>query len=161
MTKNMTSIEEAFLSSAKEGLVSLRLSLANRERINGVVTFAGKYDLNLDTGNGIVTLPKKDIFHISPSRPLLEETVFAIPEAEEILSGKSRVQDEFLNKYIKEKILALFRLTNGDELRGVMDGYDGFTISIKTSRGQVLLYKHGLCSIGPGYRHRQGKDDAR
>jgi RNA chaperone Hfq len=71
------------------------------------------------------------------------------------------VQDEFWNTYIKEKTLALFSFNSGDEIRGVVEGYDGFTISIRTSRGQVLLYKHGVCSIGPGYRRHSGKEDAR
>jgi len=135
----------------------LRLSLANRERLSGVVTTVGRYDLSIESEGRVVTLPKKEVFHISPAKQLLEDSFFADAALPEEPAAKSRVQDEFLNRYVKEKTLALIKMTNGDELRGVIEGYDGFTLSVKTGRGQVLLYKHGICSVGPGYRRNTEK----
>ena len=161
MTDTGLKIEETFLSRAAGNATHLRLLLSNREKLSGVVTFAGRYDVNIDSGGNIVTLPKKEIASITPDSELLEPSFFgATPETVPVTS-RSRVQDEFLNRYIKEKTLALFSFNSGDEIRGVVEGYDGFTISIRTGRGQVLLYKHGICSIGPGYRRHSGKDDAR
>jgi len=158
MPKYELKIEESFLQSAKDGGVPLRVSLANRERLSGLVSVVGRYDLNIDSDGKIITILKKEIFHISPQRQLLDEAFFSAAVPDEVPAGKSRVQDEFLARYIKEKTLALLRMTNGEELRGVVEGYDGFTIALKTSRGQVLMYKHGLCCIAPGYR-RHGRED--
>ena len=139
----------------------MRLLLSNREKLSGVVTFAGRYDLNISSGGTLVALPKKEIASITPDIELLDPSFFgAIPETVPATS-RSRVQDEFLNRYIKEKTLALFSFNSGDEIRGVVEGYDGFTISARTGRGQVLLYKHGIRGIGPGYRRHSGKEDAR
>lgn len=159
MTRHELKLEESFLRLAKDEGVPLRLSLANRERMTGTVTVTGRYDLSIECDGRVITLPKKEISHISPARQLLDESFFAAPPQEESATSRSRVQDEFLARYVKEKTLALLKLENGDELRGVVEGFDGFTLSLRTSRGQVLLYKHGLLSIGPGYRRHTGKED--
>lgn len=161
MSDTELKIEETFLSRAVENATPLRLLLSNREKLSGVVTFAGRYDIRIDSGGNLVTLPKKEISSVTPSTELLEQPFFGITPETVSVTSRSRVQDEFLNRYIKEKTLALFSFNSGDEIRGVVEGYDGFTISIRTSRGQVLLYKHGVCSIGPGYRRHSGKEDAR
>ena len=154
-------IEETFLSRAVEKASPLRLLLSNREKLSGIITFAGRYDINVNSGGTLVTLPKKEIASVTPDTELLEPSFFGATLETVSDVSRSRVQDEFLNRYIKEKTLALFSFNSGDEIRGVVEGYDGFTISVRTSRGQVLLYKHGIRGIGPGYRRHSGKDDAR
>jgi len=157
MSKYALNVEESFLEKAREQHALLRLSLANRERLSVVITAVCRYDINVETDGQTLTLPKKDISHISYETPLLPDEFFQ-GRTEEAPSLKSRVQDEFLERYVKEKTLALLSMVNGDEFRGVLEGYDGFTLSLKTSRGQTLLYKHGLCRIGPGYRRRTGPE---
>lgn len=161
MSDTELKIEETFLTRAVENATPLRLLLSNREKLSGVVTFAGRYDISVGSGENLVTLPKKEIASITPSTEILEQSFFGATPETVSATSRSRVQDEFLNRYIKEKTLALFSFNSGDEIRGVVEGYDGFTISIRTGRGQVLLYKHGVCSIGPGYRRHSGKEDAR
>jgi RNA chaperone Hfq len=152
-------LEESFFKIAVEEAVILRLTLANRERLTGIVKAAGKYDLNLESEGRIIALMKKEVFQVLPSRNLIDESFFQPRAEEEPLPHKSRVQDEFLDRYVKERTLALLRLGNGEEIRGVIEGYDGFTISIRTGRGQTLIYKHGLCNISPGYRRRQRENE--
>lgn len=159
MTRYELKLEESFLKLAKEEGVPLRFSLANRERLTGTVTVAGRYDLGIESDGRVITLPKKEVSHISPARQLLDESFFKAPSGDETATSRSRVQDEFLARYVTEKTLALLRLVNGDELRGVVEGFDGFTLSLRTSRGQMLIYKHGLLSVGPGYRRHTGKED--
>jgi len=157
MDKNELKLEDNFLLRAMEGGVQLRLSLANRERVSGVISNVSRHDINLNTDRGVVTLPKKEISYISDQTAPVEGAVSADRPEPAQPASRSRVQDEFLARFIKEKTLSLMLMVNGDELRGVLEGYDGFTITLRTSRGQVLLYKHGLCSIGPGYRRRQDR----
>ena len=149
-------IEDIYLEKAREEGLRLRLSLSNRERIAGVLLLVGRYDIDIEAGGQVVTIPKKEVSHISHASELIPEA--SLPASPEEISptSKSRVQDEFLNRYIKEKTLALLKMVNGDEFRGVVAGYDGFTIALRTNHGQALLYKHGIFSIGPGYRRRPG-----
>ena len=161
MTKYDIKLEETFLDRAREQAVPLRFTLANRERVTGVVVSISRYDLGIQADSAAVALPKKEIFHISSTKPVLEDEFFAeVPDTTSAVL-KSRVQDEFLARYITEKTLALILLTNGEEIRGVIEGYDGFTVSIRTTRGHTLIYKHGICSIGPGYRRHGDRRDAK
>jgi RNA chaperone Hfq len=161
MATHQIKLEESFLQKALDGGVPLRLILADRERLSGTLSFIGRYDIRFESEGRSLTLPKKEVFQVSPSQQLLDEKFFESPAADEPAAGKTKVQDEFLDRYVGEKTLALLKMTNGEELRGVVEGYDGFTISVRTGRGQTLIYKHGLCSIGPGYRRGTGKEDAR
>ncbi len=154
MTQSLK-LEESFLKIASDEALPLRLALANRERLTGVVKSVGKYDLTLESEGRVIALMKKEVFQAIPPRDILDDSFFKASPDEEQFPQKSRVQDEFLSRFVKERTLALLRLINGEEIRGVIDGYDGFTISIKTGRGQVMIYKHGICSISPGYRRRQ------
>jgi len=158
MTRRELSVEDTYLEKAREEGVRLRLSLSNRERLAGVILIVGRYDLDVEAGGQVFTIPKKEISHISHPSQFLPEDFFKNIEAEVSPTSKSRVQDEFLNRYIKEKTLALLKMVNGDEFRGVVEGYDGFTIAFRTNHGQTLLYKHGLFSIGPGYRRRPAQE---
>ena len=158
MTVREIKIEETFLDKARERNVSLRFALANREKFTATIASATKYDMSVDSGGSLITLPKKEIFHITPEVAVLDEGLFTgEPLEKPAPTSRSRVQDDFLNRYIEEKTLALIHLTNGEELRAVVEGYDGFTLYLKTSKGQILLYKHGICSVGPGYRRHTGK----
>ncbi|MBI5190435.1 MAG: RNA chaperone Hfq [Nitrospirae bacterium] len=156
MTKNELKVEESFLGSAVEAGAALRLSLSSRERISGTLSHIGRSDITLMSEGVQYTIPKKEVQYLSAAQPLLPEDFFRAETGPDLDNMRSRVQDEFLDRFVKEKTLALLCMMNGDELRGVIEGFDSFTLSIRTSRGQVLIYKHGLSSIGPGYRRRTG-----
>ncbi len=160
MSRQSLKVEESFLKKADDEHVQMRFALVSGERVLGFVSLAGRYDINVESEGGLVTIPKKDIFHVSPPRPLLDDPFFEGAGEEAEPASKTKVQDEFLGRFVREKTLALCRMMNGEELRGVVQGYDGFTLALKTSRGQMLIYKHGLCCIGPGYRRYTTKKNA-
>lgn len=58
------------------------------------------------------------------------------------------VQDQFLNKIRKERILVTVQLTTGKELEGYVISFDNFSIILKSSTDQ-LIYKHAISSISP------------
>lgn len=151
----MATIEEYFLNKAKDDALKLRVTLSNGEKVNGMVSEFSKYDVSITTDTGAMSLSKKDVTSLSYATPVIQppETSAAAPGAQ----SRSRIQDEFLDKYIREKTLALFTMMSGGTLRGVVTAYDGFTILAKTGQGQLLAYKHGLLGVGPGYR----RDSAR
>lgn len=60
------------------------------------------------------------------------------------------LQDSFLNQIRKENNLpVIIYLINGFQLRGVVKGFDNFTILIENDGKQQLVYKHAVSTITP------------
>ncbi|WP_378952531.1 RNA chaperone Hfq [Pelosinus sp. sgz500959] len=60
------------------------------------------------------------------------------------------LQDSFLNQIRKENNLpVIIYLINGFQLRGVVKGFDNFTVIIENDGKQQLVYKHAISTITP------------
>jgi len=59
------------------------------------------------------------------------------------------LQDVFLNQVRKEKIPVTLFLTNGFQLKGMVRGFDNFTVVVDTDGKQQLVYKHAISTISP------------
>ncbi|MDO4566721.1 MAG: RNA chaperone Hfq [Oscillospiraceae bacterium] len=59
------------------------------------------------------------------------------------------LQDVFLNSARKEKIQVTTYLTNGFQFRGVVKGFDNFTVVLDSEGRQYLVYKHAISTIIP------------
>jgi host factor-I protein len=60
------------------------------------------------------------------------------------------LQDSFLNQVRKENNLpVIIYLINGFQLRGVVKGFDNFTVIIENDGKQQLVYKHAISTITP------------
>lgn len=59
------------------------------------------------------------------------------------------LQDVFLNQVRKEHIPVTVYLTNGFQLKGLVKGFDNFTVVIETDGKQQLVYKHAISTISP------------
>ncbi len=60
------------------------------------------------------------------------------------------LQDSFLNQIRKENNLpVIIYLVNGFQLRGVVKGFDNFTVIIENDGKQQLVYKHAISTITP------------
>lgn len=60
------------------------------------------------------------------------------------------LQDSFLNQIRKENNLpVIIYLMNGFQLRGVVKGFDNFTVVIENDGKQQLVYKHAISTITP------------
>lgn len=62
---------------------------------------------------------------------------------------KNNLQDLFLNYSRGEKIPLVMFLTNGFQLRGVVQGFDAFTVVLDTDGKQQLIYKHAISTMVP------------
>lgn len=58
-------------------------------------------------------------------------------------------QDLFLNRARAEKLSVTVFLMNGFQLRGIVRGFDNFTVVIDTEGKQQLIYKHAISTIIP------------
>ncbi len=59
------------------------------------------------------------------------------------------LQDVFLNQVRKEHIPVTVYLTNGFQLKGMVKGFDNFTVILDSEGRQQLIYKHAISTISP------------
>lgn len=59
------------------------------------------------------------------------------------------LQDVFLNQVRKEHIAVTIYLTNGFQLKGLVKGFDNFTVVLDSDSKQQLVYKHAISTISP------------
>lgn len=59
------------------------------------------------------------------------------------------LQDSLLNQIRKENIPVTIYLINGFQLKGLVRGFDNYTVIIDTDGKQQLVYKHAVSTISP------------
>ncbi len=59
------------------------------------------------------------------------------------------LQDVFLNQVRKEHVPVTVYLTNGFQLRGMVKGFDNFTVVLDSEGKQQLVYKHAISTVSP------------
>ena len=59
------------------------------------------------------------------------------------------LQDLFLNQARKERQTVTLFLMNGFQMRGVVRGFDSFTVVLETDGRQQLIYKHAISTLVP------------
>ncbi|MDY0405801.1 RNA chaperone Hfq [Virgibacillus sp. 179-BFC.A HS] len=59
------------------------------------------------------------------------------------------IQDQYLNQLRKEHISVTVFLTNGFQLRGIVKGFDNFTVLLETDGRQQLIFKHAISTFAP------------
>jgi host factor-I protein len=66
-----------------------------------------------------------------------------------VVKNNINLQDVFLNQVRKEHIAVTIYLTNGFQLKGMVKGFDNFTVVLETDGKQQLVYKHAISTISP------------
>jgi host factor-I protein len=66
-------------------------------------------------------------------------------------SGKAQInlQDGYLNQLRKDSALVTVFLVNGCKLKGIVRGFDNFTIVLESDGKQHLVYKHAISTVSP------------
>ncbi|MEN6461689.1 MAG: RNA chaperone Hfq [Syntrophomonas sp.] len=59
------------------------------------------------------------------------------------------LQDAFLNQVRKEKTPVTIFLVNGFQIKGVVKGFDNFTVIVELDQKQQLVYKHAISTVAP------------
>lgn len=60
------------------------------------------------------------------------------------------LQDIFLNQVRKEHVVVTIYLINGYQLKGLVKGFDNFTVVLENeAKQQQLIYKHAISTIVP------------
>jgi host factor-I protein len=59
------------------------------------------------------------------------------------------IQDQFLNQLRKDSSFVTVYLLNGFQLRGLIKGFDNFTVLLESEGKQQLIYKHAISTFVP------------
>lgn len=59
------------------------------------------------------------------------------------------LQDAFLNQVRKERIPVTIFLVNGFQIKGIVKGFDNFTVIVEMEQKQQLVYKHAISTVAP------------
>lgn len=57
------------------------------------------------------------------------------------------LQDSFLNQVRRENSEVQILLVNGKSLKGIVKGFDNFTVILSSRNGQHLIYKHAIAQL--------------
>lgn len=59
------------------------------------------------------------------------------------------LQDAFLNQVRRDKVSVTVYLVNGFQIRGIVKGFDNFTVLMELEGKQQLVYKHAISTVAP------------
>jgi host factor-I protein len=143
-------IEPQFLSQALSQGVKLRIGQMNKTELEGELREIGRYELNVDSGRGLITILKQDVSYLSaPGALVSPPSVSHEPAATDAVQvhAKPNIQQEFLDKAIREHHhLTIFLLT-GQRVKATIEAYDNFTLLVREGDRQFLYYKHAITTI--------------
>ena len=63
--------------------------------------------------------------------------------------GHINLQDAFLNQVRKDKVPVTIYLVNGFQIKGLVKGFDNFTVVVELEQKQQLVYKHAISTVAP------------
>lgn len=67
----------------------------------------------------------------------------------DIKMQKQNLQDTFLAKARRDKLVVTVFLMNGFQLRGIVRGFDSFTVILDSDGKQQMIYKHAISTFSP------------
>ena len=65
------------------------------------------------------------------------------------MTNTINLQDAFLAAARRSEIPVTAFLVNGFQMRGVISGFDSFTVALTAEGKQNLIYKHAISTISP------------
>ena len=137
-------IEPQFLSQAQASGIKLRICQMNKTEQYGTIRDIGRYEINVEENGKIITLLKQEISYLSAPHPILSVPP---PSGAVDPAGRPNVQQEFLDKAIRENQFLTLFLINGQRIKAIIEAYDNFTLLLKEGGKQHLYYKHSITTI--------------
>lgn len=65
------------------------------------------------------------------------------------MKGNVNLQDVFLNKIRRERMMITVFLISGYQIRGYVRGFDNYTVVIDSDGTQQMIYKHAISTLIP------------
>ena len=65
------------------------------------------------------------------------------------MANAENLQDLILNEVRREHTPVTLFLMNGFQLKGIVTGFDSFTVVLSSEGRQQMIYKHAISTLGP------------
>ena len=65
------------------------------------------------------------------------------------MASKQNLQDLFLNQARRTGLPVTVFLMNGFQMRGIVTGFDAFTVIVESEGKQQMVYKHAISTVVP------------
>ena len=65
------------------------------------------------------------------------------------MKKNTNLQDTFLTKARRQNVPLTVFLVNGFQMRGMVRGFDPFTVVLESEVKQQMIYKHAISTIAP------------
>lgn len=145
------SIELLFFSRLMEGGLRLIVGQMNKTVHEGTLKDIGRYEINIEENGRIVTILKQEISFITAPHPVITPPTPKQSSqqvaGEESKHTKPNVQQEFLDRAIKDTQPMTIFLINGQRVKAQIEAYDNFTLLLREGERQHLFYKHAITTI--------------
>lgn len=76
------------------------------------------------------------------------------------MSKTQNLQDQILNGLRREKQLITVFLMNGFQMKGIITGFDDFTVILDSEDKQQMIYKHAISTLIPSKALGFGSQEA-
>lgn len=63
--------------------------------------------------------------------------------------NQPNLQDAYLNQIRKDKTLVTIYMINGFQIKGIVKGFDNFTVIVELDGRQQMVYKHAISTVSP------------
>ena len=65
------------------------------------------------------------------------------------MANTENLQDLILNEVRREHMPVTLFLMNGFQLKGIVTGFDSFTVILSSEGRQQMIYKHAISTVAP------------
>lgn len=66
-----------------------------------------------------------------------------------VTKAVNNIQEIFLNNARKNRTNLTIHLLNGFQIKGIVKGFDNFTVILECDENMMLIYKHSISTITP------------
>lgn len=150
-------VEFVYLQNARTRSVPLLFILSNKERYRGKIVGFDQYNIIIDDCDIKTNIYKQDLATIAAATNVIDieyisKIYYQMHQGKHPKHMRPPMQDIFLNEVRKSKSPVTAFLRNGVKVKGVLVGFDDYTILTTYEDRQQLIYKTAVSTIYPLYQ---------
>jgi len=150
-------VEFVYLQNARTRNVPLLFILSNKERFRGKIVGFDQYNIIIDDCDIKTNIYKQDLATIAAAKNVIDieyisKIYYQMHQGKHPKHMRPPMQDIFLNEVRKSKSPITAFLRNGVKIKGLLVGFDDYTLLTTYEDRQQLIYKTAISTIYPLYQ---------
>lgn len=150
-------LEFVFLQNARLDEASLLFIMSNKERFRGKIEDFDQYSIIIDDAGVKLNIAKRDIATIASDKDVVDveyisKTYYQAHKGTHLKHVRPPMQNIFLNEVRKSRSPIVAYLINGVKVKGLLIGFDDYTILTSFEDRQQLIYKTSISTVYPLYQ---------